>query len=64
MGCAACSIVFDTVIDTIIQSFFLCILQAVPCSVKMLYDLGVLCLFVTLTRSNVFRVAFSNRIVC
>ena len=40
-------------------------LYVVPyCAVRMLYDLGVLALFVTLARSHVFRVGFSTRTVC
>ena len=38
-------------------------LYAVPCAVTMLYDLGVLALFVTLARSHVFRIGFSTRTV-
>ena len=36
----------------------------VHCAVRMLYDLGVLALFVTLARSHVFRIGFSTRTVC
>ena len=39
-------------------------LYAVPCAVRMSYDLGVLALFVTLARSHVFRMGFSTRTVC
>ena len=39
-------------------------LYAVPCAVRMLYDLGVLALFVTLARSHVFRIGFRTRTVC
>ena len=39
-------------------------MYAVPCAVSLLYDLGVLALFVTLARSHVFRIGFSTRIVC
>ena len=39
-------------------------LYAVPCAVTMLYDLGVLALFVTLARSHVFRIRFTTRTVC
>ena len=39
-------------------------LYAVPCAVWMLYDLGVLALFVTLARSHVFRIGFRTRTVC
>ena len=39
-------------------------LYAVPCAVTMLYDLGVLALFVTLARSHVFRIGFTTRTVC
>ena len=37
---------------------------AVPCAARMVYDLGVLVLFVTLARSHVFRVGFFTRTVC
>ena len=39
-------------------------LYAVPCAVRMLYNLGVLALFVTLARAHVFRVGFSTRTIC
>ena len=39
-------------------------LYVVPCAVRMLYDLGVLALFVTLARSHVFRIGVSTRTVC
>ena len=39
-------------------------LYAVPCAVRLLYDLGVLALFVTLARSHVFWIGFSTRTVC
>ena len=39
-------------------------LYGVPCAVRMLYNLGVLALFVTLARSHVFRIGFRTRTVC
>ena len=39
-------------------------LYAVPFAIRMLYDIGVLALFVTLARSHIFRIGFSIRTVC
>ena len=39
-------------------------LYVVPCAVRMLYDLGMLALFVTMARSNFFRIGFSTCTVC
>ena len=39
-------------------------LYVVPCAVGMLYDLGMLALFVTLARSHVFRIGSITRTVC
>ena len=39
-------------------------LYVVPCAVRMLYDIGMLALFVTMARSNFSRIGFSTRTVC
>ena len=75
-GICSRSVVFEVVIDTIIRGFVStrlvyhasaadCVCtRFLNCAVMMLYDLGVLALFLTLTRFHVFRVGFSTRTVC